>query len=379
MNARRVLSRAILPLGLLALMAGILSCAPVEAGPRAWIDWPRDGYETNVGTTVDVICHAYARGGVAEVHLAVDMQPYRVVTPDLTGEEFVELNTEWFADEPGTYLLSVTAFDANGQASNPASVTVRVTGEEPRLILTPGAEETPPPATETPEEPTASVGPPSATPPPPTATSPPPTGTPLPPTATPPPPTATPLPPTIASFQANPPSVTAGECTTLSWAVEGHISAVYLGEEGVYDHDSSEMCPDATTTYNLRALGPGGETTADATVNVTEPPSPTPDTQGPPAPGGMSPTGGAEVGCGAVTLSWNPASDPSGINTYYVKVEKVTGTYKSGAWTTSDTDLTIAAAWLECGQQYRWAVRAEDGVGNVGPWSSWGQFGVELP
>jgi hypothetical protein len=369
-----------LPLVLLGLTAAILSCAPVETGPRAWIDWPRDGYEINVGTTVQVICHAYARGGVAEVHLAVDMQPYRVVTPDLAGEEFVEVNTEWFADEPGSYLLSVTAFDANGQASNPASVTVRVTGEEPRLILTPGAEETPPPATETPEEPTASVGPPSATPPPPTATSPPPTGTPLPPTATPPPPTATPLPPTIASFEVNPSTITLGGCAHFTWRVEGDIIGIWFDGEGVGNYpDSRDRCPTATRAYELRAEGPGGEAAANVTVNVTEPPSPTPDTEGPPAPGGMSPTGGAEVGCGAVTLSWNPASDPSGIDMYYIKVEKVTGTYKSGAWTTTETDLTIAAAWLECGQQYRWAVRAEDGVGNVGPWSSWGQFGVELP
>ncbi len=371
MRVRHRSSLLIVPLVLLGLAAAILSCAPVETGPRAWIDWPRDGYETDVGTAVQVICHAYARGGVAEVHLAVDMQPYRVVTPDLAGEEFAEVNTEWFADEPGTYLLSVTAFDANGQASNPASVTVRVGGEEPRLILTPGAEETPPLATQAPEQPTATMVLTETLPPPPT-------GTPLPPTATPLPPTPTPPPPTIASFQANPPSVTAGDCTTLSWAVEGYISEVYFDGEGVGDHDSRQRCPDTTTTYTLRAVGPGGETTSDATVSVTEAPSPTPDTQGPPAPGGESPTGGAEVGCGAVTLSWNPGSDPSGIDMYYVKVEKVTGTYKSGGWMTTETDLTIAAAWLECGDGYRWAVRAEDGAGNTGPWSAWAHFTVTI-
>jgi hypothetical protein len=372
MKVRHRFPTVVLPLVLLALITGVLSCAaPVETGPRAWIDWPLDGYEVDPGTTVTVICHAFAQEGVAEVHLAVDMELYRVVTPDLAGEAFVEVKTEWLADEPGTYLLSVTAFDANGQASNPANVTVRVAGEEPQLILTPGAEETPPPATEAPEQPTTTVAP-TETPPPP------PTGTPLPPTATPPPPTATPPPPTIVSFTANPSSLTAGGCATLSWAVEGYISEVHFDGQGVGDHDSRQRCPDSTTTYTLRALGPGGETTAGATVNVTQPPSPTPDTQGPPAPGGLSPTGGAEVGCGAVTLSWNPASDASGIGTYYVKVQQITGPPKVGGWTTTDTQYTVSVAWLECGQSYRWAVAAEDALGNMGAWSAWAEFTVEI-
>jgi len=372
MRVRHRFPTVVLPFVFLALIIGVLSCAaPVETGPRAWIDWPRDGFETDVGTTVTVIAHAYAREGVAEVHLAVDMQPYRVVPPDLAGEEFVEVSTEWFADEPGTYLLSVTAFDAAGGASNPASVTVSVVGDAPQLIITPGAPTDTPTSTGVPTDTPTSTGVPTDTP---TSTGVP-TDTP---TSTPTSTATTPPRPTIVSFGANPTSIEAGKCTTLSWAVEGHIQAVYLDGEGVGDHDSRQRCPDSTTTYTLRALGPGGETTADATVNVTEPPSPTPDTQGPPAPGGMSPTAGAEVGCGAVTLSWNPASDPSGIDIYYIKVEKVTGTYKSGAWTTTETDLTIAAAWLECGHGYRWAVRAEDGAGNIGPWSAWAEFTVEI-
>jgi len=372
MNARNVLSRAILPLGLLALMAGILSCAPVQTGPRVWIDFPLDGSRFFPETTVSVTCHAFSREGVAEVQLAVNGEPYRLAAPAQPGEQFVEISMEWLATEPGDYVLSVTAFDMTGAATNPDRVSVTVVGERPDLILSPTRVETTVPPTETPLSATATGVPPTPTPPP--------AGTPRRPTVTPEPSTATPPPPppTIVSFEANPPRITAGECSTLSWAVEGVISAVYLDGGGVEDHDSSVECPHATTSYTLRAVGPGGETTGDATVNVTEPSSPTPDTQGPPAPGGMSPTGAEEQGCGAVTLGWNPVSDPSGINTYYVKVEKVTGTYKSGAWTTSDTELTIAAAWLECGHGYRWAVRAEDGAGNVGPWSTWGTFTVTL-
>lgn len=100
-----------------------------------------------------------------------------------------------------------------------------------------------------------------------------PTATGVPPTST---PTTPPPPPTIVSIQANPSSITQGQCTTVSWAVEGVISAVYFDGEGVGDHDSRQKCPTQSRTYDLRAVGPGGEDTADVTVTVTQPqPTPT--------------------------------------------------------------------------------------------------------
>jgi len=271
---------AILPLVLLGVMAVALSCAPAERGPRAWIDWPGEGFETDVGTTLTVIAHAYAERGVAEVQLSVDRQPYRVVSPDQVGEQFVEVSVEWFADEPGTYLLSVTAFDVNGQASSPASVTVSVTGEGPQFIVTPEPEETPPPASPMPEDSTTTPGP-TETSPPPTATSPPPTGTLVPPTATPPPPTATPQPPRIVSFEVDRSQISVGECVRFSWRIEGQPSAIYFDGEGVTSPDSRQRCPTTTRDYELRAEGAGGADTERLTVVVVEP-SPTPgDTEGP--------------------------------------------------------------------------------------------------
>ncbi len=369
-------SMVLLPLVLLGLTAGLLSCAPVETGPRVWIDFPLEGSQFFPDTTVSITCHAFAPEGVAEVQVAVDRQPYRVVAPDQAGEQFVEVSAEWFADEPGTYLLSVTVFDVNGLASNPANVTVTVTGEAPQLLITPGAEETPPSTTPTPEEPVATLAP-TVAPAPPTATPPPPTGTPLPPTATRPAPTATPMPPRIVSFEVDRSQITAGGCARFSWRVEGQPTAIYFDGEGVTSPDSSERCPTATRAFELRAEGPSGVDTRSITVVVVEP-SPTADTEGPPAPSLISPTGNTEQSCGAVTLRWSGVSDPSGIATYYVKVEKVTGTFKSGAWTTTDTELIIPAAWLECGQGHKWAVRAEDGVGNVGPSSAWAEFTVTI-
>jgi hypothetical protein len=264
----------ILPLVLLGLAAAILSCAPVETGPRAWIDWPTKGFETGVGTTVTLIAHAYAEDGVAEVQLAVDRQPYRVVSPDQAGEQFVEVSVDWLADEAGTYLLSMTALDVNGQAGNPTSVTVRVTGEGPGLLLTPSPLATA--VTMTLESPT--VAPPTGTPeelPLATATSPPP------PTGTPVPPTATPLPPRIVSFEVNRSQIAAGECVRFSWRVDGSPTAIYFDGEGVTSPDSRERCPTATKEFELRAEGTGGGDTARLTVVVVQPSPTSQDTEGP--------------------------------------------------------------------------------------------------
>jgi hypothetical protein len=269
---------AVLPLVLLGVMTLALSCAPARAGPRAWIDWPPNGFETSVGTPLNVIAHAYAEDGVAEVQLAVDRQPYRVVTPDQAGEQFVEVSADWLAEQPGTYLLSMAAVDVNGQAGNPASVTVSVTGEGPGLLLTPSPVTTA--LTMTLESPT--VAPPAGTAPPPTATSPPPaTATSLRPTSTPAPPTLTPQPPRIVSFEVNRSQIAAGECVRFSWRVDGSPTAIYFDGEGVTSPDSRERCPTATKEFELRAEGTGGGDTARLTVVVVQP-SPTPhDTQGP--------------------------------------------------------------------------------------------------
>jgi hypothetical protein len=376
MRLRQWSSAVVLPLVLLGLATVVLSCAPAEAGPRAWIDWPTEGFETNVGTTVTLIAHAYAADGVGEVRLEVDGQPYRLVSPDRPGEQFVETSTEWFAEEPGIYLLSVTAIDVNGQEGNPANVTVSITGEGPVFTVTAEPEEPEPAPSETPEGPVSTVAA-TETPPAATATAPPPTGTPLAATATPPPPTATPLPCGIVSFEVNRTQITVGQCVRFNWRVEGSPSAIYFDGEGATSPDSRQKCPSATRDFVLRAECPRGADTQSIRVVVVEP-SPTPDTEGPPAPSLISPTGNAEQSCGAVTLRWRRPNDPSGISTYYVKVEKVTGTFTSGAWTTTDTELTIPAAWLECGQGYQWAVRAEDGAGNVGPWSTGGSFSVTI-
>ena len=134
MNTRRLLWRFILTLALFALIGGTLSCGQeVQTGPRAWIDFPRDGSNVPVGAPVSVISHAYAREGVAEVLLSVDGEAYRRDPPAEPGASFSEVTQEWLPQEEGIYTLQVMTYDANGETSNPAMISIRVVGEVARV------------------------------------------------------------------------------------------------------------------------------------------------------------------------------------------------------------------------------------------------------
>ena len=78
------------------------------------------------------------------------------------------------------------------------------------------------------------------------------------------------------SFQASPASIVVGQCATLSWAVEGELTGVWLDGEGVGQYDDRDKCPGSTTSYTLVARSAGGEDTASVTVSVIQqPPTPT--------------------------------------------------------------------------------------------------------
>ena len=107
MNKRFTLKKMILILLLLASLGGLISCtlptpgdemAVAEAGPRAWIDFPRDGASIPVGASVIVVSHAYAEDGVAEVLLSVNSVAYRRDPPVAVGDSLVEVMAAHFTD-----------------------------------------------------------------------------------------------------------------------------------------------------------------------------------------------------------------------------------------------------------------------------------------
>lgn len=116
---------------------------------------------------------------------------------------------------------------------------------------------------------------------------------------------------------------------------------------------------------------------------LTKSPSPIPpDTTGPGAPSPQSPTGGILLGCvGSVSLQWSPASDPSGISQYNVELQRHSGDNNWGGASGSPfsgISGTSKSVSVECGWYYRWRVRAQDGAGNWGSFSSWATFAVSL-
>jgi len=111
------------------------------------------------------------------------------------------------------------------------------------------------------------------------------------------------------------------------------------------------------------------------------------DVTGPPAPELVEPEDGAVVPCPAdptiVTLRWNRVEDPSGIVGYFVQLEAVAAETlavptPTPAYTGPVSGTALASS-LDCGWDYRWRVRAEDGVENAGAWSGWREFRLATP
>jgi len=143
--------------------------------------------------------------------------------------------------------------------------------------------------------------------------------------------------------------------------------------------DTPTLTPTSTATW----LPTNTPTSPPPTFTPTSPPTDTPvpaDTTPPPTPVPVVPADGLVVSCrSSQTLAWTPVTDPSGINGYYVELEKeiTAGSWQNaGAWgPISGKQLDVP---VDCGISYRWAVQAEDGAGNFSDWSSPSHFGILL-
>ncbi len=80
--------------------------------------------------------------------------------------------------------------------------------------------------------------------------------------------------PSISSFIATPSSITAGQSSTLSWAVTGATSLSIDNGVGAVTGTSKVVNPTVTTTYKLTATNSAGSVTATTTVTVNAAPQP---------------------------------------------------------------------------------------------------------
>jgi len=119
----------------------------------------------------------------------------------------------------------------------------------------------------------------------------------------------------------------------------------------------------------------------DTPVPTSAPTAIPPDTTPPPVPTPYVPTDGLVIDCPATekqTLVWLPVTDPSGV-VYYVKLERqVTATVWDSVRGWGPLEGKQVEADVQCGGIYRWAVRAEDGAGNISEWSEWFTFSIDL-
>lgn len=168
------------------------------------------------------------------------------------------------------------------------------------------------------------------------------------------------------------------EETGVSEVVRVRVGSVALAVEPAVEEPPVEEPAEPTSTEN-----PPTEQPPTPTSTVYVPPTDTPepqDTTPPPVPTPMVPADGLVFGCGSTqNLVWLPVEDESGLNGYYVRLERE---ISPGSWERinnygpiNDKQYEVP---IDCGVTFRWSVRAEDNAGNKSDWSAWSTFGVEL-
>lgn len=151
----------------------------------------------------------------------------------------------------------------------------------------------------------------------------------------------------INSFGASPPSIAAGESSTLSWAVTGATTAsIDQGIGNVALNGSRTVTPGATTVYTLtayNAAGSGVTATAQVIVTgaITPTPTPTPGPGSLPVVNYFTASPSSIYAGDSATLSWNVS------NATYVNINHGVGHVGSSGstsvWPATSTAYTLTA------------------------------------
>jgi len=320
------------------------ACSTQQTSPRsyAWIDVPVNGLKVPENTVVQIEGHAAHPGGINHVELFVDAAQIAVLEDLEQDDGLARFDFEWLPPAAGEYLIQAIAFDTNGSSGEPDQALVIVGEAAPEELKE--AEE----------------------------------------------PTPTTPPDVVINFWADPAEINAGDCTKIKWHVENVKSVVFGGVDQKFDGSFGAcLCDDEL--YSLRTtLNDGTEDVRNVSVKVngtcaaTEPEEepPTADNTAPPAPTLAVPASGLTLSCRSYqALNWLPVSDPSGIEGYYVQVQRHSG---DNNW--KDINGSIFSniqgkskeISVECGWYYRWRVQAKDNANNVSSWSGWSTFTVTL-
>ena len=151
--------------------------------------------------------------------------------------------------------------------------------------------------------------------------------------------------PVINSFNANPPSITPGESSTLSWKVSGATAcSIDQGIGDVAVTGTRAVAPGSTITYTLTATNASGNTRATYQVMVSGTPS-TPASTGLPVINSFIASPPSITAGSSVTLSWNVSNATSvTIDQWVGAVASVGTTSVSPTATTNYILMAINAA-----------------------------------
>jgi len=315
-------------------------CGGTASGTYVWIDVPVDGLFYPDIQPVNVEGHATSREGIARVELFVDGELWTTFDDPPVEGDLASFQAEWLPPGPGSYTIHAVAYGPDGAPSEYDETRITLGMDTPTpvpledelvILITP---ETPTP----PLEPGASI-----------------------------------------KFWADPDTIAAGDCTNIYWQAENVKSVVFGGREQAFEGTYQAcLCKNETYTLSVTHLD-GKEEKLKVNISVT---GTCEDTTPPPAPKQEVPGDGLSIDCKSYQdLVWQPVSDESGISEYQVQAQRHSG---NNNW--SDVSGSVFGGIsgkklnmsVECGWYYRWRVRAKDGEDNVGSWSGWRDFVINL-
>jgi len=184
--------------------------------------------------------------------------------------------------------------------------------------------------------------------------------------------------PVVSYFTADPPIISAGGSTTLSWSVLNATSVTI--EPGVGSVDSSgaaSVSPATDTDYTLTATNATGTYYITIPVMVTGGEA---DATPPSVPALLSPASGAVLPQKTVPWSfdWSDSSDSeSGVSQYQIQVYRVVSSPFIDVNTVSSDYSQVAEVAYPYISGWKWRVRAQNNAGLWSAWSSAGTFDVE--
>ncbi len=155
----------------------------------------------------------------------------------------------------------------------------------------------------------------------------------------------------------------------------GHLTKTGL-TSSTYTLTSDEALAAGTYPWQVRAIdnaGNKGNWSENWSLTVTTYVSPPSGSTPPPTPSLVSPTDETRTEDNTPTFDWSDVTDPGGVTYTLEIIDTLTKTGLTASTYTLTSDEALAAG------TYSWRVRAIDGAGNVGEWSSTWSLIVTIP